>query len=299
MVGGASVAVPLLALALGGMPDSPATLARLAPADLHVTGSTLRVPSWSLGYAWARSGRTLALVVKPVATGQPVRIIDTQTLRTRRVVAVGDRDVCGLTFRGRTLVALTADQPCYWAAGTFSLLRIDPVRGRVTGEIPVPELHSAFPTNLAFGDGKAFVSRPGGGLDVVDLSSGAVLTRHPRRTLAKGEGIVATRWLGHHLLGAGPLAIDVRTWRARRLGVGTQGLAPAGNDIAAYGPHGVSLYTRSGRFRSTVEQGVAVGDVRVVGRMLYASAGPSTDVIDLRTHAVRTAASSGWMLLAK
>ncbi|MFL5954134.1 MAG: hypothetical protein ACJ76I_08515 [Gaiellaceae bacterium] len=298
MAVGASVAVPLLALALGGMPDSPARLARLAPTDLQVTGSTLRVPSWSLGYAWARSGTTLALVVKPVATGQPVRIIDTRTLHTRRVVQVGDRDVCGLTFRGQTLVALAANQPCYWAGGTFSVLRIDPVRGRVVSELPVPGLHTAFPTNLAFGDGKAFVSRAGGGLDVVDLSTGAVLTRRPKRTLAKGEGIVTTRWLGQHLLGAGPLAIDVRTWRARRLGVGTQGLAPAGNDIAAYGPHGVSIYTRGARVRSTLEEGVAVNDVRVVGRMLYASAGASTDVVELRTGGIRTVATARWMLLA-
>ena len=298
MPGAYSIAVPLLALALGsGMPGTPTRLAHLAPSDLHVT-SSVRVPSWSLGYAWARSGSTLALVVKPAATGQPVRIVDAHTLRTRRVVSVGDRDVCGLTFRGATLVALVADQACYWSGGSFSVLRIDPARGRIIGEVPVPGLHTAFPTNLAFGDGKAFISHPGGGFDVVDLATGSMVARHPRRTLAKGEGIVPTRWLGGHLLGAGPLAVDVRTWRAHRVGEMTRALAPAGDDIAAYGPRGVSIYTRSGRLLTTVDAGVSANDVHVAGRMLYASIEGATDVVDLRTHHVRTIVGS-WMVLAK
>lgn len=293
-----SVATALIALSLGAGPGAPATLAHLAPTSLHVTGAAVPVPSWSLGYAWARSGSTLALVVKPVATGQPVRIVDARTLRTRRVVQVGDRDVCGLTYRGATLVALTANQPCYWPGGTFSILRIDPARGTITGELPVPALHTAFPTNLAFGDGKAFVSHAGGGFDVVDLATGAVTARHPRRTLAKGEGIVPTRWLGSHLLGAGALAVDVRTWHARRLGVTARALAPAGDDIAAYGPNGVSLYTRDGRLLSRLDHGVSVNDVHVLGHTLFASIDESTDVVDLRTHHVRTVIGR-WMLLAR
>src|SRR5205823_13954142 len=138
----------------------------------------VRTPDSSLGFAWARHGSTLALVAKPVATGQPIRIVDARTLRTRRLIPVGDRDVCGLTFDRGNLVALTANQPCYWAHGRFSLVRYS-TRGSRT--VSVPALRSVFPTNLAFGDGKAFVARAGAGVDEVDLQTGSVVRRHPQR----------------------------------------------------------------------------------------------------------------------
>jgi hypothetical protein len=295
----ATAALATVLALVGAGPGTTSTLEQLSPASLHRTGRDARLPDDSLGSAWARRGRLLALVVKPTATGQPIRFVDTRTMRTIRIVPVGDRDICGLVFDGPVLVALAADRPCYWRGGRFSVLRIAPGSARLTSVVKVPGIHTAFPTNLAFGDRIAFVTRAGGGIDAVDLATGRTTPHRPRRSLAKGEGIVATRWLGSHTLGAGPLAVNVRTWRSRRLGVGTRGLAPAGGMIAAYGANGVSVYTRTSRLVFVADRGVPVGDVHVAGRYLYASAGAAIDVFALDTHElIRSVVAPGvWALL--
>ena len=283
MAASSALAAGLLAL-VSSAPGGPGTLEHLAPATLQPHGAHVRAPDSSLGFAWARHGATLALVAKPVATGQPIRIVDVRTLRTRRVLPIGDRDVCGLTFDGRDLVALTANQPCYWAKGRFALVRYDSDSWRVRQTVAAPGLRSVFPTNLAFGDGHAFVARAGAGVDEVDLRTGAVVRRHPRRSLAKGEGIVLARWLGRHQLGIGPAVIDVRTWRARVYDSSAVGIAPAGGDLAAYGPRGVALFTRVG---APLYRLLAQNDVRVahvVGRYLYAADDGLAHVIDLTTR---------------
>src|SRR5262249_27594302 len=159
---------------------------------LRPVGAQLRLPGAPLGYAWARRGNTLAVVVKPVATGGPIRLVDLRSMRVTRIVPVGDRDVCGLAYDGPTLVALTAGQPCYWKGGHFSVMRF----GATTTVTQVAKLDTVWPTNLAFGAGHAYVSYIGGVVDSVDLRTGAVVTHRPRRMLAKGEGLVFTRWLG-------------------------------------------------------------------------------------------------------
>jgi hypothetical protein len=244
------------------------------------------LPDNSLGDAWARRNYTLALVVKPVATGQPIRIVDTRTLRTRKVVPVGDRDVCWLTFDRSDLVALTADRPCYWKDGHFSLMRFDSRSWSLRQTLPLPTIHTVFPTNLAFGDGQAFVTRAGAGIDAIDLRTGRVERHHPRRALAKGEGIVPTRWLGAHLLASGASVIDVRTWRSRVLDPTARAVAPAGSDLVAYGRNGAKIFTRSGRYRFSVLTNVDVGAVKVVGPYLYAAEGNSilAHIVDLRTR---------------
>ena len=147
MAPSSALAAGLLAL-VSSAPGGPGTLEHLAPATLQPHGAHVRAPDSSLGFAWARHGATLALVAKPVATGQPIRIVDVRTLRTRRVLPIGDRDVCGLTFDGRDLVALTANQPCYWAKGRFALVRYDSDSWRVRQTVAVPGLRSVFLTNL-------------------------------------------------------------------------------------------------------------------------------------------------------
>jgi hypothetical protein len=143
-----------------------------------------------------------------------------------------------------------------------------------------------FPTNLAFGDGSAYVARAGAGLDVIDLRTGTVVRRHPRRSLAKGEGIVFTRWLGFHQLAMGLAVVDVRTWRTRTLDPTARGVAPAGADLVAYGPHGAQVFTRAGHLRMRLLANTDVAVVHVVGRYLYAAEGKSilAHVIDLRTR---------------
>jgi hypothetical protein len=278
-------------------PGGTGRLEHVAPATLAVRDS-VRAPDASFGLAWARRGTRIAFVAKPRAMGQPVRIVDARTLRAVRVIQVGDRDVCGLTYDGAALVALVADRPCYWRGGHFSLLRV------MTGAtVRVPALGSVFPTNLAFGDGKAFVARVGGGVDAVDLRTGSTTHHRPRRMLSKGQGIVAARWLGGHLLAAGPTVVDVRTWHARTLDPSARGVAPAGRTgLVAYGPHGVAVYTRSGTLRFRVLGGAAVGAVHVVGRYLYAAEDSTADIVDLRTRREDLAAADAsivWSLFAE
>jgi hypothetical protein len=276
----------LIALVAPGAPGGTGRLEHVAPATLEPLGRGVTVPDSSLGFSWAIRGSTLAFVVKPVATGQPIRIADVRTLRSHRLIRVGDRDVCGLTFDRGDLVALTANQPCYWAKGRFSLVRYDTSTWRAKNTLSLPVVRSVFPTNLAFGDGSAFVARAGAGVDVIDLRTGAVVRRHPRRSLAKGEGIVFTRWLGSHLLAMGPTVVDVRTWRSRVLDPAARGVAPAGADLVTYGARGVQVFTRAGRLRYRLFTGTDIAVVRVVGPFLYAAEGKSIlgHVIDLRTR---------------
>jgi hypothetical protein len=276
----------LIALLGPTAPGGTTRLEHVAPATLEARGPSVRLPDTSLGFAWARRGSTLAFVVKPVATGQPIRIADVRTLHTRKVLPVGDRDVCGLTFDHGALVALMADRPCYWTGGRFSLVRLDGRTWRLLRRIALPTVHSVFPTNLAFGDGQAFVTRAGAGIDAIDLRTGRVERHHPRRSLSKGEGVVQTRWLGGHLLASGASVIDVRTWHSRILDATARGVAPAGVDLVAYGPRGAKVFTRSGRYRFSVLPTVSVATVHVVGRYLYAAEATSilAHEVDLTTR---------------
>jgi hypothetical protein len=292
----------VVALLGPGAPGGNSRLEHVAPATLEARGPSVTLPDTSLGFAWARRSSTLAFVVKPVATGQPIRIADTRTLRTRKVIPVGDRDVCGLTFDRSDVVALTADRPCYWKGGHFSLMRFDGRTWRVGRTVPLPTIRTVFPTNLAFGDRRAFITRAGAGIDAIDLRSGRVERHHPRRSLSKGEGVVQSRWLGGHLLASGVSVIDVRTWRRRVLDPTARGVAPAGADLVTFGPHGAKVFTRSGRYRFSVLTDIDVGTVHVVGRYLYAAEATSilAHVVDLETRR-ETPTSAGanlvWSLL--
>jgi hypothetical protein len=135
----------------------------------------------------------------------------------------------------------------------------------VISTVPVPGLHVADETSLAFGDGKAFLTHPGGAIDAVDLRTGAASVHRPRRSLSKGDAIVRARWLAGRLLGVGNAVVDVRTWHARVLDPAATGLAPAGDRLVAYGPRGVGVYTRAGRVLFRALRRVSVRDVHVVG----------------------------------
>jgi hypothetical protein len=299
MVTAATLGASALLALTGGSVDAGSRLRALDPATLRPVGPSVRLPSWAFGLAWARSGPIVAVVAKPVATGQPVRIVDVRRMRAVATIPVGDRDVCGLTFRGRALVALASDRPCYWSGGHFSVLRVDVAQRRIAAVTAVSALRSVVPTNLAFGDGFAFVVRAGGGVDAIDLRNGTVARHEPKRSLSKGEGIVPTRWLGRHQLGVGARVVDVRSWRATVPEPGARGVAPAGENLAVYGSRGVAIYTRAGRIRFRVLAGVGIGTVRVRGRYLYA-AGATANVVDLRTRReTRAAADPGvvWSLL--
>jgi hypothetical protein len=293
---GMAAAALVLSLALGGF-SAPATLRHLDPATLRPVGAELKLPGAPLGYAWAMRGSRLAVVVKPVATGQPIRLVDLRSMRVTRVLPVGDRDVCGLTYDGPTLIALTADRPCYWKGGRFSVLRF----GGTTTTTPVPALDTVWPTNLAFGAGHAYVSYASGVVDAVDLRTGTVVAHWPRRTLAKGEGLVFTRWLGGGLLGAGGTVVDTRTWRKRVADPRALGVAVGGSVLADYGRNGVTLRTRAGRLVRRALPGEDVSDVRIGPRYLYAQVGSAVDVVERATGQrlrVIAVADGPWALLA-
>lgn len=268
----------LIGLAFGA-PGVPSSLQQLAPGTLR-TVHALHLPNASLGFAYARRYETAAVVVKPVATGQPIRLVNTHTMKVTRVIGVGDRDVCGLGFRGGTLFALAAShQPCYWPNGSFSVLRI--AGGRIVRITPVAGLRTVPPTNLAFGDGNAYVARVGGEVDAVDLHTGELSIHRPRRVLAKGENIVRPRWLGAHRLGVGGNVVDTRTWRSRRLVAGATGIAAGHGVLVAWGQHGAEVIR--GAHRTHVLADEPIIEAWVDGDYLYAAVGDATDVVDLRT----------------
>jgi hypothetical protein len=293
-VGAASAAAAVVLVLSGGTPGDPSFVQRADPATLRGEGAALRLPGVAFGLAWARWGDIAAMVTKPTGgIGFRVRIVDLTHLRAIGSVDVGARDVCGLTFRGPTLVALAADRPCYWTGARFAILRIDPRAGLVTGIRRIRGLHVAAPTNVAFGDGSVFVARPDGGVDAVDLATGATTTHRPRRAVAKGEDVVPASWLGDHLLAAGSRVMDVRTWRVRVLERGARGIVRAGRDLAAYGPRGVAVYTRRRRFVFRPIADPVFAGVAASGRYLYANG----EVVDLSTHRVRPAAADSAFLL--
>lgn len=267
----------LIGLALGA-PGAPSSLQLLAPGTLR-TVHAVHLPNASLGFALARRNHTAAVVVKPVATGQPIRLVDTRTMKVTRVLGVGDRDVCGLAWRGGTLFALAADRPCYWPNGRFSVLRI--TRGHIRGIVWVPGLSTLAPTNLAFGDGNAYIARVGGEIDAVDLGTGRLTVHRPARVLAKGERIVATRWLGNHRLGVGPNVVDTRTWRARRLVAGARGVAAGPGVLVAWSDRGAEVIRGTKRLHVLGTEPIV--SAWVAGDYLYAAVGDATDVVDLRT----------------
>lgn len=271
-------ATVLIGLALGTPAGGRSSLQLLAPGTMR-TVHAIRLPSAFLGYAWARRLGTLAVVVKPVSTGQPIRLVDAQAMRVRRTIQVGDRDVCGLTFRGRTLLALAADRPCYWNGGHFSVLRI--AGGRVVRVEPVAGLSTVAPTNLAFGDGNAYLVQPGGTIEAVDLRTGALSVHRPARTLAKGGRIVWTTWLGRHRLGVGGNVVDVRTWRERAFASGVTRVTGSGDVLVGFGAHGATV--ARGSLRTHVLGDEPISEAWIAGGLLYAAVGAATDVVDLRT----------------
>jgi hypothetical protein len=271
-------ATVLIGLALGTPGGGRSSLQLLQPGTMR-TVHAIRLPSAFLGYAWARRFDTVAIVVKPVATGQPIRLVDARTMRVRRTIPVGDRDVCGLAFRGRTLLALAADRPCYWSGGHFSVLRI--VGGRIVRVEPVAGLSTAAPTNLAFGDGNAYVTQPGGTVEAVSLRTGALTVHRPARSLAKGGRIEWTTWLGRHRLGVGGNVVDVRTWRERPVAPGATRVTGSGGVLVGFGGHGATVVRGSSRTHVLGDE--PVSEAWVAGSYLYAAVGAATDVVDLRT----------------
>lgn len=155
--------------------------------------------------------------------------------------------------------------------------------GRVVRAVPVRGLHVVLPTNLAFGDGHAYVGRAGGEVDAVSLGTGALSTHRPARTLAKGGRIVATRWLGRHRLGVGSDVVNTRTWHAEKLVPGARGIAAGPGVLVAYGKDGAEVVRGETRTRVLASEPISEGWID--GGYFYAAVEGGTEVVDLRTGA--------------
>lgn len=273
-------AATLISLVLGYA--GPSTLQHAAPGTLRPSGHELHLKGGITGYAWARRGTTLAVMLRGGGAG-PIEIVDARTLTVRHSIPLHVADVCGLTFDGATLVALTSDHACYFEQGRLTIARIDIQGRRVVSKTPVAKsLRAIFPTNLAFGDGRAFVAERGG-VEVIDLRTGKVTAHVPRRVLAKGENVVHARWLGGRLLGVGPTVVDIRTWRSRLLLTGAREVAAAGRYLVASGANGAGVYTRTGKLVRRILAHEDVTTTWTVGGVIYALVGSAMDVVDLAT----------------
>ena len=298
--------VPLIGLTFTSF-NAPVTLQHVAPRTLSPEGAKLRLagPGGNQGIQWAHRGNLFAFEVYGAnRESTPIRLVNAANLRVLSSVPVGHRDVCALSFDGPTLVALTAVPWCNAAPNAstaFSLLRINVASGQVAHVVPVAGLKPfLYPVSLAFGDGHAYVARANGTVETLDLRTGVLRVRKPRRTLAKATDGVYARWLGNHLLGLGPRLVDVRTWRARLLTPNAQKLTSGGVYIVAFGSDGATVFSRTGKFRFRILTGENIRDAHVVGDYLYADADTDTEVLNLRTRKRISVVphANAWSLLA-
>jgi hypothetical protein len=271
----------LIGLTLGY--SGPSTLQHLDPQTLAGQGRALHIRGGSTGNAWARRFGTLAIMLRGAGHPGPIEIVDAARLRVLRVVPMGKNDVCQMAFFGPTLFALTAEGSCYDASAGFSVIRIDTAHGRIVRVTPVSGLSAVYPVNVTLGDGHAYVARAGGGIDSVDLRTGRVVPHTPGRTLAKGEGVIWTRWLGKHRIGAGNRVVNVRTWRSKVLLADAHVVAPGGRYLVAVGPHGGAVFTQGGRLVRHILGDEDVTTIWAMGNVAYALVGSAFDVVDLAT----------------
>lgn len=301
----AATPLPLVGVTFTGF-TAPLTLQRVTPRTLSPEGAKLRLTGQggNEGLQYATRGNLLAVEVYGADRQRtPIRIVDMRRFRVERSVAVGSGDICGLTFDGSTLVALTAVPWCNSNPTTptkFSLVRMD-LAGTATREVRVAGLKPfLYPVALTYGDGHAYIARANGSVESIDLQTGILKSHKPLRALAKATDAVFAQWLGTHLLGVDARAIDVRTWRTRFHAPDAQRLAPAGQNIVAYGDDGAALYTRTGHLRLRLLVGENIRAAHVVGDYLYVDADRDTEVVNLKTRR-RIAVvphANDWALLA-
>lgn len=281
----------LLALLWPNAPGQPLRLGHFTPLTMVPTGPVAKVDyDGSYGFQ-AMAFRPGAVLVR---AHRALDVIDTTSLQVVERYRFLRRDICSVDFDGTTVVALVGCKTVNTTAHT--LWRLAPGSRHA---IPVPGLQPLrWPVSFAVGDGKWFVARKGGAVDVIDLQTGRVTTHHPRRTLQKGEGSVEASWLGDHRLGLNGAVVDVRTWRRRVLALGARKLMAVDGFILSYGANGITVYDDSLHLYRRLAAGRPIDDLGVSGGIAYAQIGLSWDLYDLRTGKyLRTALpDSAWLL---
>ena len=267
----------LLALLWPNAPAQPLRLQHFTPLTLRPVGATLRVDySWFYGYQNFAAAHGSIVVRLPNA----IEVIDGSSFEATQRYVFRHRGTCAVDFDGSTVVALTG---CLHAASKhFTIWRLTPTSRRA---IPVSHLDPlAWPVSFAVGDGKWFVARAGGVVDVIDLETGRTTSHRPRRTLAKGPaGYRDASWLGRHRLALNGTVVDVRTWRTRTLAPGAQRLDAIDGYVIAHGTNGITVFDDALHLYRRLAVGRVIDRIGLSGGILYAQIGLAWDEWDLRT----------------
>ena len=266
----------LLALLWPNAPAQPLRLQHFTPLAMRPTGPQVKIDySWFYGYqnvAWADG----ALVVR---LRNAIDVIDGTSLRVTQRYTFRHKGTCAVDFDGATVVALTG---CLTAGSTsFTVWRLTPTSRR---SVRVSRLEPlTWPVSFAVGDGTWFVARGSGTVDAIDLETGHVTTHRPRRTLAKGEGLLDASWLGEHRLGLNGTVTDVRTWRRRTLAPGAERLDAADGYVIAHGTNGITVFDDSLHLYRRLAAGRVIDRVCLSDGIVYAQIGLAWDEWDLRS----------------
>ena len=267
----------LLALLWPNAPGQPLHLQHFTSQSMRPAGPPLKIDySWFYGYQSFASANGSLVVRLPKA----IEVIDGASLRITQRYAFGHKDTCAVDFDGATVVALTG---CLTAKSkVFTVWRLTPTSRRAIRVSRLDPL--AWPVSFAVGDGKWFIARGNGAVDVVDLRTGDVTTHRPRRSLAKGQaGYREASWLGEHRLALSGTVVDVRTWRKRTIALGAQRLDAIGGYVIAYGKNGITVFDDSLDLYRRFAPGRVIDRVGLTDGILYAQIGLAWDEWDLRT----------------
>lgn len=269
----------------------PVTFQHLAPLTLKPTGPALHVAVSPYTFHPLAVGDGL-LVAR---TAHGVKVYDRSTLRLVHSYRLRGKDTCAVGLDGTTPVALVG---CLsQTSRNYTVVRFGTTPARVRVRQPLTAIR--YPVSVAFGDGHAYVVHAFGAVDAIDLSSGAVTSHSPPRTLSKGEGYMRAEWLGNHLLGIAGNVVDVRAWHRRTLAPHASETVAGGDKLATVGPNGVNVYTKSDlRLYRRLLRGQVIDSALLDGDVLYAKSALVWYVIDVRTGRMlaRLVPDTSWSL---
>ena len=267
----------LLALLWPNAPAQPLRLQHFTPLTMTPVGAPLKIDySWFYGFQNFASVNGSVVVRLPNA----IEVVDGSSLKVTQRYTFRHKGTCAVDFDGSAVVALTG---CLTASSKrFTVWRLTPTSRRA---IPVSRLDRlSWPVSFAVGDGKWFVARAGGIVDVIDLQTGRTTSHRPFRTLAKGApGFRDASWLGEHRLALNGTVVDVRTWRKRTLALGAERLDAVGGYVIAHGTNGITVFDDSLHLYRRLAAGRVIDRIGLSGGILYAQIGLAWDLWDLRT----------------
>lgn len=193
----------------GGTLGVASRLVAFDPRTLDVVRRGAQLPSWAFGYVYVRApgGGTVAITPRPSSTADHLYFVDTQTLRARGFLALGQTP-CALAWPKPAVVLALVSTDC--GAGPLHLLSIDPTSRRIIARSvadsgPV-QASSRVPGGLV-----AVLATAGRARLVVATTQGvqsAALPWHVRRDELVALAVDARR--GHVYVAAGVQIADVR-----------------------------------------------------------------------------------------